>query len=474
MLAALLMAVIELTGVTGTKLSARAFFDVNNVTVGDPMTLTMDFIGEADFSSLHPPRLASALDPTVWKLDQASAKTDTIPTARRVTWRIRPLKAGVLRFPPIDFRCGDLVFRTNEIPVHARPGQAVDIALDEEGDAMPPIPIEDGPSGTPDDWFAIRRLLHSGQPAEALERLNSLAWRYGQDPVIESAMIAARARLLGNPYAELPAWRVVLRPLLKMPLVTQLQVVAGWLLAFVVVMLALGKTIKHFAAVALITVLLSKPEIKVGEEFDFLFALETQASGTVLISSVEPDNAFALSLGDLQPAGKNRYRLPARYLAPVDNPALAFDVTVRVETSQETRRGGFYSSFTSIQAFPVRTAPIAVKASPLDPDSQPADFSGILGQDLTLKTFPDSLDVGTNDVITVTCRLFSPPAQTVYVPDSYLPPGAAFAWQPGEWKGYFVADGAPVLPEVECCYYDVKTQTYRRIRAGKEPIRYHE
>ena len=120
-----------------------------------------------------------------------------------------------------------------------------------------------------------------------------------------------------------------------------------------------------------------------------------------------------------------------------------------------------------------RKAP-AVKASPLDPDSQPADLSGILGQDLTLKTFPDSLDVGTNDVITVTCRLFSPTTQTVYVPDSYLPPGAAFTWQPGEWKGYFVADGAPALPEVECCYYDVKTQTYRRIRAGREPIRYHE
>ena len=50
MIALLLAAVIELTGVKGSDLSARAYFDANNVMVGDPMVLTIDFIGEADFS----------------------------------------------------------------------------------------------------------------------------------------------------------------------------------------------------------------------------------------------------------------------------------------------------------------------------------------------------------------------------------------------------------------------------------------
>ena len=76
-LAGLFLAAIELAGVTGTDLRARAFFDCNNVKVGDPMTLTVDFIGNADFAALHPPRLSRALDGRVWKLDQASAKTET-------------------------------------------------------------------------------------------------------------------------------------------------------------------------------------------------------------------------------------------------------------------------------------------------------------------------------------------------------------------------------------------------------------
>lgn len=473
MLAAILMAAIELTGVTGSKLSARAFFDANNVTVGDPMTLTIDFLGQADFTSLHPPLLASALDRAVWKLDQASAKTDTIPTARRVTWRLRPLKAGVLWFPKLDFKCDDLVFSSNPIPVHARPGIDVDIALgEEEIDAMPPVPSENGPSGTPDDWFAIRRNIYSGHCAEALEILNSLAWRYGQDPTIETAMIAARARLLGNPAADLPAWRVVLRPVLKWPLKKQLWLVSSWLLAFIVVMLVLGKTIKHFAAVALITVTLSKPELKVGEDFEFLVSVEPQTSASVSVSSIVPSDDFALALGEPQVEGKNLIRIPARYLAPVRNPSLVFTLNGMVTERQEIKQVGFFSAFSSSRSFQEVSGPVAVEVSPLDPASQPSDFSGILGENLTLKTFPDSLTVGTNDIITVTYRLFAP--QKPFIPEDYLPPGAAFNWQYGEWKGYFVADGAPALPEVECCYYDVKNQTYRRTRAGKEPIRYHE
>ena len=54
----LLAAIIQLPGVTGENLRARAFFDANNVNVGDPLTLTVDFLGKADFAALHPPPLA--------------------------------------------------------------------------------------------------------------------------------------------------------------------------------------------------------------------------------------------------------------------------------------------------------------------------------------------------------------------------------------------------------------------------------
>ena len=49
LLAKLMLAAIPLSGVVGEKLRARAFFDANNVNVGDPLILTVDFLGEADF-----------------------------------------------------------------------------------------------------------------------------------------------------------------------------------------------------------------------------------------------------------------------------------------------------------------------------------------------------------------------------------------------------------------------------------------
>ena len=90
----LLLAAIQLVGVEGSDLRARAFFDANNVKVGDPMVLTIDFLGEADFKDLHPPALAKAVGRKDWKLDDISAKTDTFRDARRLTYRVRPMREG--------------------------------------------------------------------------------------------------------------------------------------------------------------------------------------------------------------------------------------------------------------------------------------------------------------------------------------------------------------------------------------------
>ena len=87
-----LVAAIVLQGVEGTDLRARAFFDANNVKVGDPLVLTIDFLGEADFKDLHPPALAKIVGRKDWKLDDVSAKTDTFRDARRLTYRVRPAR----------------------------------------------------------------------------------------------------------------------------------------------------------------------------------------------------------------------------------------------------------------------------------------------------------------------------------------------------------------------------------------------
>ena len=146
MISVLLAAVIQLSGVSGNALRARAFFDANNVKVGDPLVLTIDFIGEAEFRDLHPPALSKAVDRRDWKLDDVSAKTDTFRDARRLTYRVRPMREGVLWFPSLEFEYADARgerrrVRANEIPVHAKAGEGVVVAeLGEDANEMPKPP----------------------------------------------------------------------------------------------------------------------------------------------------------------------------------------------------------------------------------------------------------------------------------------------------------------------------------------------
>ena len=55
------LAAISLGGVSGGKISAEASLTAHNVHVGDPIDLMVDFVGEADFTSLHPPSLSGAV-----------------------------------------------------------------------------------------------------------------------------------------------------------------------------------------------------------------------------------------------------------------------------------------------------------------------------------------------------------------------------------------------------------------------------
>ena len=162
----IVLCVIRLVGVTGSDLRARAFFDANNVKVGDPLVLTVDFLGDAEFRDLHPPALARAVDRKAWRLDDASAKTSTYRDARRLTYRVRPLREGVVWFPSLVFEYetpdGEKrQVQSNGIPVHAKVGAQVAVAeMSEDPDEMPAPPdlITAQPPGlSADEEFAWRR-----------------------------------------------------------------------------------------------------------------------------------------------------------------------------------------------------------------------------------------------------------------------------------------------------------------------------
>ena len=251
------VSVIPLEGVRCADMTVRADLDAYNVFEGDPIVLTVDFIGNADFGSLHPPELSGAVDSGVWKIDDKSAKTDTYRNARRMTYRIRPVKDGCLEFPALTFsyrhfHTGEKVeVSTSPIPVHSKTTSQVVISGEDEGGIVWPLPdgllidLSSSQWGsqtglTEDQLFAWRKACASTNAAafkefdfpearlneaacevlagnwqRALSIYSSLEWEIGQTPAVERGMVAALALKTSNPHAELPMWRQIFRPVLK-------------------------------------------------------------------------------------------------------------------------------------------------------------------------------------------------------------------------------------------------------------------
>lgn len=298
----LLLCAIELAGVTGENLRSRAFFDVNNARVGDPLILTVDFIGNADFTALHPPALAKVVDRNDWKVDDASAKTDTFSDGRRLVYRVRPRREGVIWFPALEFSyqaSGDgqvKIIRSNPIPVHAKKG--VDVVVEgmlDESDTGETMPQPDAlitdwrwhlPASAPelsaDEIFAWRRAcaapsmekfaefefpaakmnaarsaILDGNFAKALQIYYRLEWTIGQTEEIERGMIAALALKQGNAVVELPVWRQVGRPLLRYGWQGRLSIVLGVLLTLIVLMRLTGIIVRRLAGVVAVLALWS-------------------------------------------------------------------------------------------------------------------------------------------------------------------------------------------------------------------------
>jgi len=313
-----LAVLVELSGVTGNALRARAFFDANNVRVGDPLVLTVDFLGDAEFHDLHPPELSRFVDRRDWKLDDASAKTETVEGARRITYRVRPMRPGVLWFPGLEFAYegpggAKRTVRANEIPVHARAGRQVVVAeMREDVNAMPEPPALATELGSAtrkavseDVLFAWRKAcakptaaafaqfdfpegrmneatcrLREGNWAAALKIYRLLEWRVGQTPELERGIVAALALKYDNPQVELPVWRQVLRPLLRQAWAGRIGWVLGGFLAVTLLFMLLGRLVRVLACLALLLL----PSVVSADTVER--TVTTNANGSVTVREV--------------------------------------------------------------------------------------------------------------------------------------------------------------------------------------------
>lgn len=282
------LAAINLEGASGRDLKAVASFDANNVFVGDPVELSVDFTGDADFKSFHPPELSREVDRSEWRIDDESAKTETFRNGRRIKYRVRPLKEGVLVFPALEFSYegqdagGAKSVSTRPVPLRARRGAQVALAArDGAGDAMPKpdgifvelLSQSSAPDG--ETLFAWRKACASpsarafaafdfpearcneaaceilaGNWAKALSIYSTLEWRIGQTPAIERGMVAALALKTSNPDAELPMWRRALRPVLRFAWAGRLACLLAALAAIALVLVMAKRLVRSVACIA--------------------------------------------------------------------------------------------------------------------------------------------------------------------------------------------------------------------------------
>lgn len=364
MFACLILAAIQLSGVTGTDLRARAFFDANNVKVGDPLVLTVDFVGSAEFRDLHPPALSRFVNAKDWKVDDVSAKTDTYRDARRLTYRVRPMREGVLWFPSLEFTFqapdgSDRQVRANEIPVHAVAGAQVVVAeMKEDPNELPKPPeliaaadfASPGLKLSSDERFAWQKAcshptadgfaafdfpaakineatcaIREGNWARAMDVYRRLEWRIGQTPEIERGIIAALALKVDNPAVELPVVRQVLRPILRYGWQGRVGIVGGALAAMALLFWLIGRVIRVLACVAVAVAFITTASAETVE------TVTTNADGSVVFRRVTTGGSgrgiepFSL-LENWDPFGRSR--------RPVKRPPVA--ISVRLEADKPT------------------------------------------------------------------------------------------------------------------------------------------
>lgn len=138
-------------GALASNLVVQATLDTNICTAGDPLVLTLDISGAADLSAVVAPSFAAQFKQDgVFRLDEASLKTETLAASRRFTWRVRPLKAGTVEFPSLPVAYYDLdrrayvTVRTESIPLQVKAGVQAALGAIDEADEADVFPAPDG------------------------------------------------------------------------------------------------------------------------------------------------------------------------------------------------------------------------------------------------------------------------------------------------------------------------------------------
>ncbi|MBR1871449.1 MAG: BatD family protein [Kiritimatiellae bacterium] len=138
-------------GAITDSFAAEAELSARTCNAGDPLTLSVKITSATDPVRFRMPAPPSTED---FKTDGASVKTDTIDANTRVwTWRIRPLKAGTLEYPALEYRYFNPQTETFEdartepfpLQVNAAAQAALGGVADDDGEEWPvPDGLVDG------------------------------------------------------------------------------------------------------------------------------------------------------------------------------------------------------------------------------------------------------------------------------------------------------------------------------------------
>lgn len=126
-------------GAVGRGMKAAASLDASVCKVGDPLSLTLEVTGEISIANLRPPVLNVQTNLTKdFRIYDQNVKTETLPNGKRFTYRVRPIRAGTLEFPPVEVAYYDGAKRaytslfTEPIPVQAQATAQIATALPED------------------------------------------------------------------------------------------------------------------------------------------------------------------------------------------------------------------------------------------------------------------------------------------------------------------------------------------------------
>lgn len=129
-------------GTVGKNIQASALLDTTVCKVGDPLQLTLEVKGQISLSNLRAPVLSLQTNLTQnFRIYEDSVKVDTLANGKRFQYRVRPMQAGTLEFPPVAISYYDTAKRayetvwTEPIPIQAQ--ATAQIVTDDTGEDSP-------------------------------------------------------------------------------------------------------------------------------------------------------------------------------------------------------------------------------------------------------------------------------------------------------------------------------------------------